>query len=160
MESPSKTDREPQYLCFKKQNGSRMVSLLHQQGCNMQILAFMVNNGWQRLVSNYKAFQKGKVEGFPGFPVVLGDHLGHQFDPHSWKIPHASRHLSRVPQLLSLQAATTETCKPTGPVLHNKISHYNKKSVLHDQRVVPNLCKQRRPTCSNEDPEQAKINKY
>ena len=46
------------------------------------------------------------------------------------------------------------------PVLHNKRSNHNDEPIYHNQRVVPARHNQRKPTRSNEDPAQPKINVF
>ena len=109
-----------------------------------------------------------------GGPVVktLTCHCrGHWFDPGSGKIPHAVGHLDPCttaiePVLWSLQGATVEpTCsncwrpRALEPALLDKRSHHSEKLAQHNQRVACALRNWRKPTGSNQDPAQPKVDK-
>ena len=85
---------------------------------------------------------------------------GTGFNPWSRKIPHATGQLS-------LSTTTNEpTCSnywspgALEPALRNKRSHSNEKTEHRPDSVAQAHCHQRKPTCSNKDPTQLRINKY
>ena len=97
---------------------------------------------------------------------------GHWFYPWSRKTPHAVGQLSpctttNEPMFWILRATTTKpTCQiywnpsPQEPVFCSKRGHRNEKPSHHNQRVIPECHKERKPMHSNKDPVQPKINKY
>ena len=100
--------------------------------------------------------------GFLGGPVVKKPSCnagGYWFDPWSGKIPYAVEHLSLCPTTTELTC-----CNCQSPVYHRAHALQQReatavRSLCTATRAGPALCNYRKPTCSNTDPVQPKINK-
>ena len=104
--------------------------------------------------------KKTKVRDFPGGSVVKtlpanAGVIGSVPGQGRYHMPRSNE--AHVPQLLS-QSSRAHEPYLLKPVLHNKRSHHNEK-LAHHNRVASSCCNQRKPTQSNEDPAEPKINK-
>ena len=101
--------------------------------------------------------------GFPASPVVknLSCNVGNiiqsfvKEDPtcHGATKPVCHNYWDCALELASCNYWSLSTLEP---VFYNKRSHLNENPTHHNYRVAPTLRKQRKPMCSNEDPEQSK----
>ena len=102
-------------------------------------------------IKGTKKMLKSMYRGFPGGPMVKNPPLPVQ---GTWVHPWC-RKISHAVEQLSPCATTTE---PSFTLLHNKSSPCIAKPMHRNSRGAATRCNQRKPSHSNKDPVQPKVN--